>query len=115
VQAMIYGEIYNELSGHVHHDITLWALKSFANKKVTLDRDQDKVRALVLILFVSILLFRELSKATWLPALSVRDLRYCTKTLTEKLLNFLQTDNVQTNAGVAPCMIPALTSILAEI
>jgi hypothetical protein len=113
-ETKIYGEIYNELSGHVHHDVTLWALKSFANKGVSLDRDQDRIRATILILFVSVLLFREMATANWIPKQGIRDLRFSVKRLTQKLLNFLQTENVITNAGVPPCVVPALTSILAE-
>jgi len=113
-EAPIYGELYNELSGHVHHDVTLWALKSFANKSVSLDRDQDKIRATILILFVSILFFREIAAASWIPKKGIRDLRFCTKTLTQKLLKFLETENVTDNAGVPPCVVPALNAILTE-
>jgi hypothetical protein len=114
LEASIYAELYNELSGHVHHDVTLWALKSFANKAVSLDRDQDKIRAIILILFVSILLLREIAAATWIPRQSIRDLKFCTKKLTVKLLSFLKTENVTNNAGVPSCVVPALNSILAE-
>jgi hypothetical protein len=113
-EAPIYGQLYNELSGHVHHDVTLWALKSIANKGVSLDRDQDKIRATILILFVSILLFREMAIATWIPKQGIRDLRFYAKRLTTKLLNFLETENVTDNASVPPCVAPALKSILAE-
>jgi hypothetical protein len=114
LEAPIYGELYNELSGHVHHDVTLWALKSFANKSVSLDRDQDKIRAVILILFVSILLLREMAVAAWLPKQSIRDLRFYTKRLTIRLLDFLETENVTSKAGIPPCVIPALKFILAE-
>jgi hypothetical protein len=113
-EAAIYGELYNELSGHVHHDVTLWALKSVANKGISLDRDQDKIRATILILFVTVLLFRELAAVSWIPKQSIRDLRFYTKKLTRRLLSFLETENVTNNAGVPPCIVPALTSILAE-
>jgi hypothetical protein len=111
----IYGELYNELSGHVHHDVTLWALKSFANKAVSLDRDQDKIRATILILFVTILLFRELTVANWVPKQGIRDLRFFTKRLAQKLLKFLKSKNVTNNAGVPPCIVPTLSFISAEI
>lgn len=110
----IYGELYNQLSGHVHHDVTLWALRSFANKRVGLDRDQDKIRAVILILFISILFFREIAIANWMPKQSVRDLRFCVKRLTQKLLDFLKTENVINNAAVPPCVVPSLSSILNE-
>jgi len=112
--ASIYGELYNELSGHVHHDVTLWALKSFANKSVSLDRDQDKIRATILILFISILFFREIAAVSWIPKQGIRDLRFCTKTLTQKLLKFLETENVTDSAGIPPCVMPALRAILTE-
>jgi hypothetical protein len=113
-EARIYGELYNELSGHVHHDITLWALKSFANKNVSLDRDQDKIRAIILINFISILLLREMTMADWIPRQSIRDLKFCIKRLTVKLLDFLSTENVTSNAGTPPCMVPALKAIQVE-
>jgi hypothetical protein len=113
-EAPIYGELYNELSGHVHHDITLWALKSLANKGIGLDRNQDKIRATILILFVSVLLFREMAAANWIPKQGIRDLKFCTKRLTQKLLDFLKTENVTNCAGVPSCVVPALKSILAE-
>jgi hypothetical protein len=113
-EASIYGELYNELSGHVHHDVTLWALRSFANKEVGLDRAQDKIRATILILFVSVLFFREMALATWIPKQGIRDLRFCTKKLTQKLLDFLKSENVTNNADVPPCVVHALNFILAE-
>jgi hypothetical protein len=113
-EADIYGELYNELSGHVHHDVTLWALRSFANNAVSLDRDQDKIRATILILFVTVLLFRELAVAAWLPKQSIRDLGFYNKRLIRKLLDFLKTENVMSRAGVPRCVVPVLTYILAE-
>lgn len=114
-EAAIYGELYNELSGHVHHDVTLWALKSFANRGVSLDRDQDKIRAIILILFVTILLFREMTAAHWMPRQSIRDLRFCVKRLTCTLLDFISSENVLTNAGVPICVRPSLAAIQIEL
>jgi hypothetical protein len=114
-ERVIYGELYNELSGHVHHDVTLWALKTLLNRDISLDRDQDKIRAIIFIIFISILFFRELSISNWMPKQGKRDIQFCAKVLTTNLLGFLQTENVRNNAGVPACVLPVLEFVHLEM
>jgi hypothetical protein len=112
---VIYQELYNELSGHVHHDVATWALKGMVTQILQLDRDQDSIRAIALILFVGILLLRELMKLDWVLKRDRRDLRFGVKTLTANLRLLLRFESVKQHSGLPPSMLPVIEEIRREL
>jgi hypothetical protein len=112
---VIYQELYNELSGHVHHDVAMWALRGIVTQKLQLDRDQDSVRAIALVLFVGLLLLRELINLDWVLKRDKRDLRFGVNTLVRHLRLLLHCENVKLHSGLPPSMLPAVEEIEAEL
>lgn len=112
---VIYQELYNELSGHVHHDVATWALRGMVTQQLQLNRDQDSVRAIALVLFVGLLLLREMTKLEWILKRDKRDLRFGIKTLVRHLRLLLRCENVKLHSGLPPSILPAVEEIGAEV
>ena len=111
---LIYQELYNQLSGHVHHDVTTWALKGMATQELELNRDQDSVRAIALVLFVGLLLLCELSRLDWILKRDKRDLRFAINTLIKHLRSLLSCEGVRQHSGLPKSMLPALEEVWTE-
>ena len=111
----IYQELYFQLSGHVHHDVTLWALSGIAAGRLEMDREQDSVRAIALILFVSVLLLSEAAKCEWLLKVSRRDLTFTARRLAIDLRRLVGFGSVQEHAALPPCVAKGADALLAEL
>ncbi len=111
----IFREMYSDLSDHVHHDIAGWALKNIATNSLSLDRDQDSIRAIALTLFVAILIFYELLHLEWLFKKDKRDIRHTLLVLEKAARKLIQSKAVREHAYLPSCLLPALDKIKSTV
>ena len=107
----VYQGLYNQLSGHVHHDVSAWALKGFVTEELSLDRDQDHVRAIAFVLFVSVLLFSEMLNLRWITKHSKRDIRYNLKSLCSHVHELANFRSVREFAHLPNCLATVCETI----
>ena len=100
LDTQLYYDLYPLLSGHVHPELVQDALNSIAATEADLPKQGDSVRAIILILTISVLLLREAAECTFLRKRTKRDLLYVVKKTEKELLNFITTETIMTRRSI---------------
>lgn len=83
-------------------------------QQLELDRDQDSVRAVALVLFVGLLFMHELMKLDWVLEREKRDLRHGAKAIIKSLRGLLSCENVKSHSGLPSSLEPAIEDIWTQ-
>lgn len=97
---LVYENLYDLLSERVHHDIAEWAIKSSILRDVSVDREQDKIFACILYIFIIVMLFTEIFRLNFLVKQTKRDIRYFVSKCKKALLPLLTAEEVLSNTGI---------------
>jgi hypothetical protein len=89
MEEQLYYELYPLLSGYVHPELVEDALRSMIAKDASVESEGDPVRAIILILTISVLFLLEVARSPFLRVRTRRDVHHVVKQIQKGLLTLI--------------------------